>query len=577
MDNKKSKTTLDLRVNGGLDSSYCQEIEQIAQLIRSNFNEFVTKISKPNKDNLDWWVETPGSRNTYVSDLFHYCCLLELLARIIGRNESISCILVDSKAYRNVTLSYLERLKITSISVNVVPKPFKERFEAALKPYFFVFATIMKHLISYIMALVSGLGLKTQKAVVPLTLIDTFVFPGFIEEDRTYPGLWNTIDKKKRASIFFVPNLYGFSTSRMYQTYRKLRKAKRNFLLKEDYLRLSDYIYAFNHFWRRRKIKIVNAHFNGFNLAILIKNELFNNKGFNSAVMAILNYRFASRLKDNNISLRGIINRFENQTIDKGWNAGFLKFYPNSEIIGYQSFVASPYYLCSYPTEFENKCGVLPKKIALMGQGHVIDRREFFPQLSSIIAPALRYKWLWKSRNIFPSSDKFIVLVALPIITPDFINILNILNSISDDEMKKIEFVIKLHPALSLELIQKKISFNITEKFRFLTGSFNCAIENAHLLMGNSSSTSLETLARGIPVIVIGNSHGLTYNPIPKGITKKIWRICYTQKEIIYSIHYFQNNASNFVELYKKTGEQIRKDYFAPTTATSINKLMGFV
>jgi hypothetical protein len=281
------------------------------------------------------------------------------------------------------------------------------------------------------------------------------------------------------------------------------------------------------------------------------------------------------KAKGKKIILKCVINRFENQTIDKGWNAGFLQFYPDADIIGYQSFVASPHYLCAYPTEFENKCKLLPKTIALMGRGHIFEKREFFPLMSSVNAPALRYKWLWKKRCKFPSGNKFVVLVALPIITQEFIRIMNMVNSISKEEANGIEFIIKPHPALSSKFIQKKLSFKVTKKYLFSTGSFDIAIENSHLLIGNTSSSSLETLARGIPVIVIGNSHGLTYNPIPKEISRKIWQICYSKEELIHSINYFRNNSTNLAKLYKSTGEQIKNDYFAPITPTSISKLMG--
>jgi hypothetical protein len=180
----------------------------------------------------------------------------------------------------------------------VVPKSLKEHFKISLKPYYIVLMVILKYLFYYSMASITGLYKKKKPIDLPLTLIDTFVFPGFIDEDRTYPGLWDAIEKEKRISVFFVPNLYGFSVSTIFQTYRKLRKAKRNFLLKEDFLGLSDYIYAFTHLWRKRNIKISKSYFKQFELSGLIKTELYNNKGFSSAVIAILNCRFAQRLKE---------------------------------------------------------------------------------------------------------------------------------------------------------------------------------------------------------------------------------------------------------------------------------------
>ena len=44
---------------------------------------------------------------------------------------------------------------------------------------------------------------------------------------------------------------------------------------------------------------------------------------------------------------------FENQVIDKGWNAGFNKFYPEVKSVGYSGQFPSQNYLCSFPTSCE--------------------------------------------------------------------------------------------------------------------------------------------------------------------------------------------------------------------------------
>ena len=59
------------------------------------------------------------------------------------------------------------------------------------------------------------------------------------------------------------------------------------------------------------------------------------------------------------------------------------------------------------------------------------------------------------------------------------------------------------------------------------------ALKNANLLIGNGSSTCLETLAKAIPVIVVGSRHELIHNPIPVFITDDIWCLCYSPEEIV--------------------------------------------
>ena len=90
---------------------------------------------------------------------------------------------------------------------------------------------------------------------------------------------------------------------------------------------MSDYFYALTHSFRIFGWKFPTASFEEVNVSQLIREELWSGVGYNSAVLGLLNYRFAERLKKNGVSMNIVINRFENQVIDKGWNAGFKQFF----------------------------------------------------------------------------------------------------------------------------------------------------------------------------------------------------------------------------------------------------------
>ena len=85
----------------------------------------------------------------------------------------------------------------------------------------------------------------------------------------------------------------------------------------------------------------------------------------------------------------------------------------------------------------------------------------------------------------------------------------------------------------------------------------------------------METLAKGIPVIIIGNSYGLTHNPIPKTITDDIWRLCYSSQEVVEAIQFYQSRTPEKVEEHEKAGRRIREEYFEPVTGGRVRRFLG--
>ena len=155
----------------------------------------------------------------------------------------------------------------------------------------------------------------------------------------------------------------------MVSAYEELRPADRNFLIKEDYLKISDLLYAIGHYLRLFKIKISPTIVLGVEISSLVKEELRSMRGYSSAVEGLLNYRFSKRLKEHKTKLYLIIDYFENQVLDKGWNAGFNLHYPKITSLGYVGYVPPFNYLCCFPSKIESDCNLLPSVIGVIGSG----------------------------------------------------------------------------------------------------------------------------------------------------------------------------------------------------------------
>ena len=70
---------LDLRFNANINEQFNEIFNNISNLNRNNFNNFIDSISRPLIHDIDWWAESPASRNTYACPLFHYFCCINFL------------------------------------------------------------------------------------------------------------------------------------------------------------------------------------------------------------------------------------------------------------------------------------------------------------------------------------------------------------------------------------------------------------------------------------------------------------------------------------------------------------------
>ena len=73
---------LDLRFNARMHTQFSEVFNDISYLNRKSFNDFIDTISRPLIKNLDWWAESPASRNTYACPLFHYFCCVNFILNI---------------------------------------------------------------------------------------------------------------------------------------------------------------------------------------------------------------------------------------------------------------------------------------------------------------------------------------------------------------------------------------------------------------------------------------------------------------------------------------------------------------
>jgi hypothetical protein len=555
-----------------------QLLNSIAVNVRGKFHILIDKLAQGKEDNIHWVVSNVASRNKYHSPLFLRCCQIILVKKLIEENKVHKVILSD------YALSVVFKKYYSKNHMDIIQ--YSGKFKERIKQIFTPIVAFVKVSFKYCLRIIGRRKINRLETFnnTPITLLDTFVIDSKVGEegsindgkykDRYYPGLLELLSDHEKNGIFYLPTIFGFKNP--IDAYKKIRSSSSNFLIRDDFLHKSDFLFALLH-----PFKILPFHFpkifiSGFDITYLIKQENYQNCCNPNSLEGLVNYRFAYRLANTDVNVRLLVKWYENQAIDKGEIIGFHHFSSNTEIIGYQGFIISKilhHYI--YPTNSEYRSQAVPSKVAVIGKGLIDDVKEFCNKIDVITAPAFRNQNVWQKRKHYPKTGQFTILVALPMDLNETAAILKLLyklpKQISDTDIK---FLIKPHPSYGPQQIKgfiRESRLNIDIK----TGYFNNILEEANLLISNASITSVESLAKGIPVIIIGDKNGIIQNPIPDDVPEDIWKLCFTNEELQRAISYFINNSIENKVLYTKISELIRDRYFEPVTAEKVRMFLS--
>jgi hypothetical protein len=564
---------LDLSFNGSFDPEIAVLFNQISHNFRFQFNEIVTTLSKPFMRNLDWWVEGPASRNTYASPLFHnLCCLLLVEYLIKNKMFTFNQVFVDNLAMKAILFQLLKDFNISDLRLICLRKKIFKRIKSKLALPLLIIHKSIQLLISRLSGKIDIKDIKEK----PLVLVDTFMLEKYTNDDRWYGEFWANLSSDAKDNTYFIPTIVDTSLTKMYRVYKDLRNNSRNFLIKEDFLNFINIFKTASHFWNIRKMKIEPFIFLNCDISHLVKEELLNNTDKFSVIESLLNVDFVRNLRNQNIDVDLSIDWFEGQALDKSWSYAFHSFYPKTTIVGYRGSHSFSAYLCSFPIPIEHEARCLPDEIAIQGQGSLKSLTEFFPKLGVRVIPSFKSAYVWDFDYKY-DNKKNIVLLALPIsivVSKEIIYKIHGAKVTLKLDEKNSPFIIKPHPTHDVKLIKeivKKIDLEmqITDE-----KSFPTLLNTTSVLLTEASSTCLEALSCGIPVIVITNTSGLSYSPLPRGLSSKIYCNAETTDDIVSALKLFLNRDALMFKELNKIGKKIRNDFFEPITQQGIDRFL---
>lgn len=453
---------------------------------RKKFTKWISNISKNFSENFDWWLSPPASRNPLISDLHKQITILETLNKVKNNFLSIE-IVIHSNNFKKILKEWSKKQKIP---LTVKLKKKNDYIKNKLIPIkTFIFYSII---FIFVKCFIKKKHIKNDNKI---TLIDVFQTDFYKNKNFEVLTKNNPIKKK---NIYFCPT---FVIQRnIFQILRIINSIKNsNYIFKEHYLNIIDFLKCFYPRFFHQSLKKKFVNYSKWDLKSVIKEELSELKDYPSMFLARENYYFCKKISQQEIKINKSINWFENQTVDKGWNYGFRKFFPQVRLIGYQGFTHYMQFMNTIPAKHEEKAKIISKEILTIGKAYVKMKKEFFPKLNVKVAPALNYQ------NIFDKYNKTFTNKILIILS----GIKELDKKILDwtfyflENNKNQRVMIKAHPILPFENLIENENSKYMKQIITYEGKLNTILKKTHsVICSGPTSATIESLAFNCYLII---------------------------------------------------------------------------
>ncbi|MCK5342125.1 MAG: hypothetical protein KAR20_01910 [Candidatus Heimdallarchaeota archaeon] len=554
--------------------------EEVANDLRHEYVNWIDDLNRCYGKNLEWWFNSISSRNVYSSDIFQFCCYLDILERLwedtVNRPHLV---FVESAPLLEVIQRWANE---KDIDVKLYDTKTKVRILKKRSLFFvrwghYTATTLLR----WLAAFVTRIYYKPKKpGIKPIIIVDTFLHDYCLSDngdfkDRYFPSLHEYLFNKG-YQVLVHPVVAGVEYN-YFPIYGKMRKSSTNFILREDFLHFSDYISAITYPMKVIRQKIKPRRFRNFNIGEIVQEELWN-RSITSGMDAVLIYKLFLRIGQFELRPEQIINWYENQVIDKGLIAGARRAFPKTKIIGAQMFIHSSNFISLFPSQSEVDAKIVPDILLETSQHQCEVVQSFTKDIPCYPAGALRYSHLFNNDDEIDqvSEEKTItLLVLLPFSLDESVELLDTLKEAMPYIRSDIRILIKTHPDYgSKELIHIFGEDRWPERFEVFYENLSEAFEVASVAISSNSSSMVEAIAKGIPVIFLGRGTALNFN-ILSNLMLEMLEECYSTPELITAIEKYINILQFDNIKYKRIGIKVRDMYFEPVNEDTLLPFIG--
>lgn len=382
--------------------------------------------------------------------------------------------------------------------------------------------------------------------------------------DRYYTGLWDQIPDNWKSKVYYFIQFLPIPYSNEFKIIE--RNSKQNIVYLNDFLKISDYIYALRKVNISRKYRRFDISYDGISLDSLF-NIIYSQRYQIYNIYPFLYERVIHNMKKGKINIKCFVDWYENQSYDKGLYYAFNKYYPEVPVNSYVGYVKDyrkePY---GIPSPKEISLNTAPSRIFVCSQfvknnfikngykGNV----DVVPFYRSQKVYTLKRTPTKKANN----SNYLLALLGLNMI--EIKSIVSYLCKLEKVLPEGYSICVKPHPACPSNVIKDLIGGD-SKRIEVIGGDTYERILSSCAVIGANSTSMYEALALGVPVITLDaddaedDRNELKYNTCnPNDVP-----------EILNKISLYSKNELT------QMGNKLRSYYFEPTNQDGTNNLLG--
>lgn len=553
--------------------------EEAANDIRRDYVEWTDELNRAHGEKAEWWFGSLASRDIYKSNLFQYACYLSVIEKMFRKDKgSPGLIILESSGLAKTIINWANNKGIKVTVISSWRQVFKN-YILHLIPYlqsarFLLIATLRASA-----AKVSILKYGQKNIIIDdAVVIDTFIHDSSLSSegvfcDRYYPYLHEYLRDKSKP-VLVHPVLYGFGFS-YFSIYPRMRKSQVNFIIQEDFLKLNDYLYALSFPFKSVFKTVIPGKLRGFDFVDVVREEL-NTLMSISSLEACLIYRLFLHLARKGFKPRLIIDWYENQPIDKALILAVRQAIPEAKIAGAQLFIHSSNWLNYYPSQSEVEAKVTPHLLIETSRHQCKVVQTFTKAIPCKQAAALRNDYLFNKQksNIFFSRRQDITVILSANIQ-EAAELLDTIKESLPGIKENIKILIKAHPDYEVEtLIRVFGREHWSSQFEIFPGSFFEALSRARFVISANSSSMIEVVAFGIPLIFLGSQMTLNQDMLSDLDTDMVSK-CYSPGELVSAINRFIDLPLDKIGEYSQSGNKIRDLFFEPVNERTLSAFIN--
>lgn len=546
---------------------YARTLYSLSTQKRRQFVDWMDAISATGRKQKEWFFSVPAVKNTASSNLFLYICYFFVLDDLIKKGQLVDLVVVDSPALAFLLRrQYFSSARFPVFNYLGVAAFFVRTFIICGYRYWRFFLDAFKKYVSARFVLAGRLKVLFPKGV-SIVIVRNFIGPDFSWKDpgnferHFFPGLGHYLGDRDKFMPAFLPIVLKCPSYR--KLFAHICKSDKIVILAEEFLKLSDYVYAMGAWVRALWYKISTPLWEGLEFSGLVKEEYYSNLTEDMFLRANLLFRFGKRLKAEGIQPKGIINWNEYQAMEKGLISGLKESFPDLIVVGSRPFVYSPNHLSITPSLQDRLWGVIPHRTLVLGPIGREAVKEFLPDLPVDYSPAFRYEKLLDGRDRGTARRKNL-MVLLGYTLPDAVFILKTLMGITEALELFERIYIRLHPATYFDenRLMRELRQSLPQQYVFAYGQMEDYLDQICIGVCGATGAAVNLIACGIPVIVIAGHYSLTMNYLSYKEDPQMWRLCFSSEEIIETVKEFYCGISHAPERFDEKAEEFRKAYF---------------